>query len=757
MSAPPLYQQVAVQWSNAFLHLNRDEPGISGLISFAEAWRLIKDFLRPRDLSSPKRESDFNMATIRAAAEIITQCEMLLVLQDDFMDAVRIHLHLITQDIVQLMQQYEASSDAQHVAKLVARLSEWYNAWIPLEDLGESMLNAYNLAFQTHVYSVLPSSFTRGFRALVTLTFNLAQESTGAEWLFTIFPKPNNPSVRIDKPLWDAFHLLGLSERYDSLISSVCYEYVEAYIVKTCAGKWDEPKLNTIRDWMVNRIVPWMLLPFAREAKTAEDAKSMLQGVGSRLDFHVCKTLADLRTNEIFDIIVDYPDSTNALKDLKECLARVDQRSHLVQTLRKANKRRLLHPGADTKDILAQYVSIIRCLRMVDPPGVLLFKVADPIRQYLRSRPDTIRCIVASLVGDGESGDSLVDENEPIQPLQQLQAEDYSDPDWEPEPIDAGPDFRTSKPSDVISTLVSIYDSKELFVKELQVLLAQRLLTISDGNYDRERRNIEILKIRFGEAALQVCEVMLRDMTDSRRTDQHVQAQKSTVLHPTIISKHFWPALQSTVFKMPGQFKQLQEIYAKEYTTFKPDKRLLWLPHLGTVKLDVELDDRTVSADVTPLEAAFVELFSSKDTWTVTELLAEVGNVDRTAALKAISTWLNLGVLKEVAMDQYKLLNVAEADVYGSGSRLPAPAPAEDELPPVVTMQQQQAEQMQVFWKFIEGMLTNLGQLSLDRIQGMLKFAPGYDRNVDQLAVFMEAARREGLVTVRDGLWRLNK
>ena len=56
-----------------------------------------------------------------------------------------------------------------------------------------------------------------------------------------------------------------------------------------------------------------------------------------------------------------------------------------------------------------------------------------------RERADTIRCIVASLVGDGESGDSLVDENEPIQPLQQMQVEDYTDPNWEPEPIDAGP------------------------------------------------------------------------------------------------------------------------------------------------------------------------------------------------------------------------------------------------------------------------------------------------------------------------------
>jgi hypothetical protein len=42
-----------------------------------------------------------------------------------------------------------------------------------------------------------------------------------------------------------------------------------------------------------------------------------------------------------------------------------------------------------------------------------------------------------------------------------------------------------------------------------------------------QRRNVEILKIRFGEAALQVCEVMLRDMTDSKRIDGHVQSQRA--------------------------------------------------------------------------------------------------------------------------------------------------------------------------------------------------------------------------------------
>lgn len=40
----------------------------------------------------------------------------------------------------------------------------------------------------------------------------------------------------------------------------------------------------------------------------------------------------------------------------------------------------------------------------------------------------------------------------------------------------------------------------------------------------------------------------------------------------------------------------------------------------------------------------------------------------------------------------------------------------------------------------------------------MLKsFVADYDRTGEQLAMFMEAARREGLVTVQGGMWKLNR
>jgi anaphase-promoting complex subunit 2 len=103
-----------------------------------------------------------------------------------------------------------------------------------------------------------------------------------------------------------------------------------------------------------------------------------------------------------------------------------------------SNLKRLLHPGAETKDVISQYISTIRCLRILDPPGVLLHKVAEPIRRHLKGRSDTVKCVVATLV----EGDELQDENEAgglIQTSNDETVEDFSDPKWDPEPVDAAP------------------------------------------------------------------------------------------------------------------------------------------------------------------------------------------------------------------------------------------------------------------------------------------------------------------------------
>ena len=343
---------------------------------------------------------------------------------------------------------------------------------------------------------------------------------------------------------------------------------------------------------------------------------------------------------------------------------RVQYRSQLVKTLKSSNETRLLHAGASTQLILAQYISTIKCIREIDPTGVLLSSIAEPIRRYLRNRPDTIRSIVASFV-DEES--DLMDQDDgnnndgPIM-LDNDDTPDWDDPFWEPEPIDAGVNFRSETRKDLISTLVSIYDSKEVFIEELQVMLAQRLMSLKDYNLEKEIRNVEILKLKFGESTLQACEVMLKDVMDSKRIDQHIKSKIETVIKPIVVSRQFWPEIEGFSFNLTDQMKQHKSKYDEEYAIFKPDKRLHWIPHIGTVSLSIELEDRVVNVEATPFQAAVIDNFtsSSNGKLSLNDLSDKLNVSNEIIEDDGLKFWIKKGILKQVKDENNKVFRILE-------------------------------------------------------------------------------------------------
>ena len=142
--------------------------------------------------------------------------------------------------------------------------------------LGHTISSAYIVNFQTHVFSVLPAAFAGGFKRLLAATLALSTEGV----------TPDVPASVQDSRLWPSFELLGLADRYESLIASVCYEHIEMHVVETCAGKWDGPMLIQLREWMAEKVVPWMLLPYARGAKTG--ARGLLPHPVLRLRLDSC-------------------------------------------------------------------------------------------------------------------------------------------------------------------------------------------------------------------------------------------------------------------------------------------------------------------------------------------------------------------------------------------------------------------------------------------------------------------------------------
>jgi anaphase-promoting complex subunit 2 len=64
------------------------------------------------------------------------------------------------------------------------------------------------------------------------------------------------------------------------------------------------------------------------------------------------QTLAETRIGELFDIVVDFPDSAAAIDDLRACLQRTQQHGDAVSGLGEALEARLLKPGADTSNVI---------------------------------------------------------------------------------------------------------------------------------------------------------------------------------------------------------------------------------------------------------------------------------------------------------------------------------------------------------------------------------------------------------------------
>jgi len=88
----------------------------------------------------------------------------------------------------------------------------------------------------------------------------------------------------------------------------------------------------------------------------------------------------------------------------------------------------------------------------------------------------------------------------------------------------------------------------------LRSMLSNRLLSQFTYNTEREIRNLELLKLRFGESSLQQCEVMLKDISDSKRINNAItgdeeqnKEQKGMLsgqpfpVNAVILSAQFWP------------------------------------------------------------------------------------------------------------------------------------------------------------------------------------------------------------------------
>lgn len=586
-----------------------------------------------------------------------------------------------------------------------------------------------------------------------------------------------------------ALRTLGLWKMVDRLEA----EAVKKYITSRMEGLVEENPGQAVLEEALQHIndIPLIFLETLRIKDLEETKEAAWTKWKRQMTNFVYRTLCELRTNSLFDLVIDYPESLPALQDLKQCLKNTrNGYQKLVGVFGSAIRIRLLHPGAATADIIHHYVSTIRALRHIDQSGTVLDLVSGSLREYLRTRRDAIRCIVTMITEDDSEGEGpgflaeLEAEGEGYDP-----DADFLGPDadkqalkeieedlWEPAPFTIpgrrSRRHRTVAPGDVVSMLVNIYGSKEMFVAEYRSMLADRLLAKMDFDCDRELRTLELLKVRFGEQALHPAEVMLRDVADSKRINANVRnmANNTTPLKSlqrdlvpldsfgvTIVSELFWPQLaQNEEFKLPQSVQRMMRTFGHKYHALKAPRILKWKAGLGAVALTLTVADKDIKFNVSPLHAAILIKFEEHPEWAPAEL-AESLEITAESLRKKIVYWINQGVILEVRRGGgigenllYRRNEQLERPVGPSGDLNDVSMDVDDTTTPEV-------DPMSQYEPFVLGMLTNFDALGLDRIHNMLKMFvtdPPYDRTIEQLSGFLGKLSTEDKIVLEGGVYR---
>ena len=553
-----------------------------------------------------------------------------------------------------------------------------------------------------------------------------------------------------------------LTEEFDAALLRRAEAILEEYKME-----FTESCLPKLRRWFQTTVLPWLCVHTVQRSNHPENSVDALQKLVSKHEQALMRCFFDMRAREMFDIIVDYPDSVPAIEELKFCLDHFKLGQILVRYLANSLKQRLLHPGATTSTVIDQYISTVRVMLMLDPRGVLLDSVSRPIRVYLRQREDTVKEIIFKLFDDTTEG-GLAEElsrETPILMKDEQFEDDFLDENWVP-PSREFEYVPVRNAEDILNSLVNIYDSKDVFVEQFQKYLAEKLLTIADYQNEKEIGYVEMLKVRFGEGCMQQCEVMIKDVSDSRRVDAMIHdglkssgEAENVVVHCLMLSHLFWPRTSSLghddeKVKFPEGLRRQLDAYAEKFQVIKGSRELRWHHQQGTVELDLEMDDgTTVEVTCTPQQAAVIYLFEDRDVVNI-DILTDALEMTVEEVKHKMSFWIGKGVIKEVGTGRYELQSGRSyGDDDGGGDE--HQQDGDDDA----QQDQADAERMAPFWPYISAMLTNLGPLPAGRIHSMLSMfvqAPNkYDRSDADLQQYLDMMVQDDKLDAVNGSYRL--
>lgn len=123
-----------------------------------------------------------------------------------------------------------------------------------------------------------------------------------------------------------------------------------------------------------------------------------------------------------------------------------------------------------------------------------------------------------------------------------------------------------------------------------------------------------------------------------------------------MVSAQYWDQLKDRPMKLPSNITEQLEQYNQNYKTIKASRSLHWMPQLGSVELELQFDNNTVSFTVAPDLATIIGHFQNKEQWTLEELSQEI-ELPMSHLRRRVHVWQTQGVLREVSTDCFQVDN----------------------------------------------------------------------------------------------------
>ena len=546
--------------------------------------------------------------------------------------------------------------------------------------------------------------------------------------------------MNLNRDTYDAFTFCGLSSHLRSIVVDrirlECLKTVEEFM-----ESFEESALDAAFDKLSMLIATFQnrFPDITKERHNLKDA--------------IYKCVVKTRSNMIFEIVTSFPDSKPALLDLQKSCSRTNLHHEVSETAVRIFTNRLLHLGAATSDIVTQYINAIQALNIVDESGGLTRAVSPPIQKYLTTRADLLDTIVdriledESLVATGISAQKPNDDDV----LRDADAQKELDFAWSPEPMhshirDLQSLVRDASDSDALALLLNVYGSIKSFVTQLEKEIAKRIETSPGFTFDNEVRAIELLKWRFGSQSFLYCEVILRDVADSKRLASTFHC--STV-QPLIVSNLYWPSMTNDFLKLPSEVEQEIQRYTEEFEKLKHPRKLKWLNSAGCVEIELEFDEGETMQMTVPPICASVALLMNEHKQIDVDLICNQLEVSRNAAETALTFWISSNIF------------VKEGNKCRMVNKKPILTAVAYESPEVVDDNKEEEEEpdhrdAKMFQRFVLSILQNRSKeiVTLPVLYDILKkFCrwPKFDRRYDQFEKMIHVYIENKFLTVEDG------